>query len=114
MKLQTAHLGIGEETVRRQFGSQLRDLGPVPCVPSPGPGHGPHPVTVTRQHGHHELPQRQQRRLRQHPRQGEAGVALQHGSQLVPALEHLHGDRMTALVRITTASASSPPATASR
>ncbi len=100
MELQAAYLGVGEETVRGQIGSQSRDLGPVPRVPSPGTGHGPHPLAITGQDGHDDLSQSQQRRLGQHARQVEARVALQHGPKLVPALEHLHGDRMTALVRI--------------
>ena len=100
MQLQAPHLGVGEEAVRRQLAPERADVAPVPHVPAPGPGDRPHPLAVTGQDRHDELSERQQCRLRQHADEVEGGVALQNGSQLVTALEHLHGDGMTALVGI--------------
>ena len=92
--LQPAHLGIGEEALLGELTPEQGELAEAAAVPPPRPDDGTHPVAVTGQHGHDHLSEGQQRRLRQHPHEMDPGVALEHRSQLVAPLEHLHGDGM--------------------
>ena len=97
--LQPAHLGVGEQAVLGQLAPQDGDLPAPVRVPAPRSGDRPRPVAVAGQHGDEDLTQGQQRRLRQHPHQVDTGVALEHGPQLVTALQHLHGDRVASFGR---------------
>ena len=63
-------------------------------VPTPRPDHGPGPGPVAGQLGHDDLAHRQHEDLGHHPDQVERAVALEHGQQLVPALELLQGHRV--------------------
>ena len=90
--LHLADLGVGEEPVLRQCAPEQRKLGQPPEVPGPGPAHGTHPVPVAGEEGDEHFAQGQQRRLGQDPHEGEPRVALEHGAQLMAALQHLHGD----------------------
>ncbi len=62
-------------------------------VPAPRPHHGPGPRPVARQLGHHDLAHRQEEDLGHDAPQVAAGVAGEHGQQLVAALEFLEGHR---------------------
>ncbi len=63
-------------------------------VPAPGPCDGPRPHPVAGQLGHHDLPEGEQEHLRHHSEQVHASVALEHGEELVAALQLLEGDRV--------------------
>ncbi len=95
--LQPAHLGIGEEAVRRELAPQRRQLGKAAEVPAPGAGDGPGPVTIAGQHGDDDFTEGQECGLRQHSQQAEPGVALEDGAQLVAPLQRLHGDGVATL-----------------
>ncbi len=95
--LQPADLGVGEETVLRQLAPQHGELAQPAEVPAPGAGDRPNAVAVAGEHGHDDLAETQEHGLRQHPEEVDRGVALEHGPQLVPPLQRLHGDRRPTL-----------------
>ena len=63
-------------------------------VPPPGPDHRPGPGPVAGQLGHDDLAHGQHEDLGHHPDQVERAVALEHGQELVAALELLEGHRV--------------------
>ena len=93
-QLQAAHLGIGKQPVRGHLAAQRRDLGESADVPTPRPGHRAGPFRVPSQQCHEDLAQREQCRLPEDPDQGQTGVVLQHGAQLVAPLQVLECDRV--------------------
>ena len=95
--LQPTHLGIGEEAVLGQLTPQDRELGQPAEVPPPRSGDGTDPVAVAGQQGHDHFAEGQQGGLREYPHQGDPGVALEDGAQLMAALQGLHGGGVAAL-----------------
>ena len=98
-QLEAPYLRIREQAVLGQLATQQRDLRQAAGVPVPGAHHRPCPFTLTGQERDEHLAQREQGSLREHPEEVDAGVVLEHGTQLVAALQRLHGDGVAAARR---------------
>ena len=97
-QLQPPDLGVWEHAAFGQLAPEQRDLAAPVSVPPPRPQHGAGSVRVSGQERDHHLSEGQQRSLWQHADEGQARIALEHGTELVSALQRLQGGGVAAVV----------------
>ncbi len=91
--LEGADLAVAQPPVALQLLALPPDGRQPPQVPSPGAAHRTGPGSVAGQLGHDDLADGQDEHLGNHPDEVERAVALEHGEELMAALQLLERHR---------------------